>query len=112
MPKIESWHRLIKDRARCYRAMLPFNSLLRMMAMHLMKTVVFYVPGFVQRRGVYQIMPPLTIVEGTVLYFNLHFRVIFGEFLKTFEGSDSTMTPRTIDDIALGPNVNFQGGVR
>ena len=82
MPKIESWHRLIKDRARCYRAMLPFNSLLRMMAMHLMKTVVFYANEFAWRRGMSQITHPITIVEGGALDFNLHFRVIFGEFCK------------------------------
>ena len=41
VPKIERWHRVIKERARCYCAMLPYENLPRMMVIHLMKTAVF-----------------------------------------------------------------------
>ena len=57
-------------------------------------------------------MSPLAIVEGTVLDYNLHFRVIFGEFLQTYEGARNDMTSRCVDAIALGPNGNLQGGIR
>ena len=57
-------------------------------------------------------LPPLTIIEGTVLDFHLHFRVIYGEFVQTYEGTDNTMNGRTIDAIALGPSSNLQGGIR
>ena len=44
--------------------------------------------------------------------YNLHFRVIYGEFLQTYEGTKNDMTPRTVDAIAMGPNGNLQGGIR
>ena len=44
---IERYHRVIKERARCYYAMLPFDNLPRMMVVHLMSTVVFYLNSFV-----------------------------------------------------------------
>ena len=40
--KVERWNRVIKERGRCYCEMLP-----RMMAVHLMKTIVFYINDFV-----------------------------------------------------------------
>ena len=92
--------------------MLPFGHLPRMIVVHLMTMVVFYINDFVWNRGVSQILTPLTIVEGNVLDFHLHFRVIYGEFVQTFEGSDNTMAPRTVDAIMMGPTGNLQGGVR
>ena len=53
----------------------------------------------------------MSLVEGIVLDFNLHFRVMFGEFVQTYEGTSNTMVPRTVDAIALGPSGNLQGGV-
>jgi len=92
--------------------MLPFDVLPRMAVVHLMKTVIFYVNAFVWLKGVSQTLSPLSIVEGTVLDFNLHFKVIFGEFVQTCEGTDNTMKARTVDALALGPNGNLQGGIR
>ena len=57
-----------------------------MIVMHLMKKVALHMNAFVWRRGLSQIITPLTTLEGVALDFNLHFRVIFGEFLQTFEG--------------------------
>ena len=111
VPKIERWHRMIKKRVHYYYAMLPFNSLPRMMVKHLMKTVLFYVNKFASMLGVSQIMPTLNIVEGAALDFNFHFRVIFEEFLQSFEGTDNTMIPRTIDAIAIITTGNFQVGI-
>ena len=91
--------------------MLPFNSLPRVMVMHSMKMLVLHVIAFTCRRGVSQIILLLTIAEGVALGFNLHFRAIFEYFLQTFGGTDNTMTPRTIDAIAIGPTGNLQGGI-
>ena len=92
--------------------MVPFDSLPRMMVVQLMITVVFYINAFAWQKGVSQILSPLTIVEGTALDYNLHFRVIFGEFVQTYEGTSNDMAPRCVDAIALGPNGNLQGGIR
>ena len=54
--------------------------------------------------------PPLAIVEGVSLDYNLHFRVIFGEFVQTYEGTRNDMTSRCVDAIALEPTGNLRGG--
>ena len=50
--QIERFHRLIEERCRCYYAMQPYNSFPRMMVVHLMITVIFYINAFVWRSGV------------------------------------------------------------
>ena len=45
--EIERSHHVIKERCRCYYAMQPHNSLLRMIVVHLIIIVVFYVNAFV-----------------------------------------------------------------
>ena len=109
---IERFHRVIEERCRCYYAMLPFDSLPRMMVVHLLITVVFYINAFVWKKGVSKFLSPLAIVEGTVVDYNLHFKVIFGEFVQTYEGTKNDMGARCVDAIALGPNGNLQGGIR
>ena len=59
-----------------------------------------------------QIIPPFTIVEGVVFDHNLQFRVMFGEHVQTFEGSNDTMEPHTVAAFGLGPTGNLQGGLR
>ena len=115
VPDIERHHWVLKERARCYCATLlkvDINTLPRIMVNHLMTTVNFYVNAFVWRRGVSQILPPITIVEGLVVNFNKYFHVIFGEYMHTYEGTDNTMKVRTVAALALGPSGNLQGGVR
>lgn len=77
-----------------------------------MITVIFHVNIFVWQLRVSKILPQLTIVEGTCLDYNIHFGVICGEFVQTYEGIRNDMTPSSVDAIALGPNGNFQGGIR
>lgn len=112
VPDIERMIRVIKERARCYFTMLPYQRLPKMMIIHLIITVVFYINAFVWKHGVSQILSPITIVEGVVLDFNLHFHVIFGEYIHTFEGTNNDMSPWTVSSLALGPSENFQGGIR
>ena len=109
--KMERFHRVVEERARCYYTMLPFDYLPRIMVIHLMITICFYVNAFVWLKGISQVLPPITIVEGIVLDYNLHFRVIFGEFIQTYEGTKNDMSKRTIDAIALEPASNMQGGI-
>ncbi|OEU08874.1 hypothetical protein FRACYDRAFT_249219 [Fragilariopsis cylindrus CCMP1102] len=112
VPAIERFIRVIKERCRCYYAMLPFKSLPRIMVIHLLITVMFYINAFVWRKGVSQYLSPLTILEGVVLDYNLHFQVIFGEYIHTYDETTNTMKSRSVEAIALGPNGNLQGGIR
>ena len=47
-----------------------------------------------------------------MLDYNLNFRVIFGEFFQSYEGTKRDMTPRMIDTIALGKNGDLKGDMR
>ena len=49
---------------------------------------------------------------GVALDHNLHFHLIFGKFVQTFEVSNNTMEPRTVDAFGLGTTGNLQGGLR
>ena len=112
VPEIERLIRVIKERARCYYAMLPYDKIPRMMVIHLLITVVFYINAFVWKNGVSQFLSPTTIVEGLALDYNTHFHVLFGEYLHTYEGTTNDMKRRTVGAIALGPSGNSQGGIR
>ena len=86
VPEIERYHRTIKERMRCYYAMLPFLPYLpRMMVIHMLMTVVFYMNAFVWDQGVSEHLPPVTLIEGLVLDYWKHFHVIPGEYVHTFE---------------------------
>jgi hypothetical protein len=111
-PMIERFIRVIKERCRCYYAMLPFDDIPRIMIIHLLKTVMFYINAFIWKKGVSPFLSPMTILEGVVLDYNLHFQVIFGEYLHTYEVTTNTMKSRTVGSIALGPTGNLQGGIR
>ena len=115
IPEIERFIRVLKERARCYFAMLrrvEIHTVPKQMIMQLMRTVVFYVNAFVWRKGVSQILPPVTIVEGLKMHFKKHFHVIYGEYMMTFEGTTNGMDSRTTGVLAMGPSTNVQGGIR
>ena len=115
VPEIERYIRVLKERARCYFAILDeveIYTLPRQMVIHLMITVNFYMNTFVWRKGVSQILPPITIVTGLVPDFKKHFHVLYGEYCNTYEGTTNTMKLRTVGALALGPSGNTQGGVR
>lgn len=114
VPTIKQMKQLLKERARCYYAMLvkaKIFSLPKQMVMQLVITISFYVNAFVWHRGVSQVLPPLIIVEGMVLDFNKHFHVIFGEYVHTYEGTTNNMKLRTVCALALGPSGNLQGSI-
>ena len=82
------------------------------MVIHLMITVNFYINTFVWRKGISQILPPLTIVKGLVPDANKHFHILYGEYCNTYEGTTNTMELRTVGALALESTGNTQGGVR
>ena len=115
VPEIERYIRVLKERARYYFAILDeveIYTLPRQMVIHLMITVNFYMNTFVWRKGVSQILPPITIVTGLVPDFKKHFHVLYGEYCNTYKGTTNTMKLRTVGALALGPSGNTQGGVR
>ena len=78
VPKIERFHRVLKESARCYNVMIQFYYLPRMMVVHLMITFTFYEHYFLFLKGMLQVLPPLIVIEGDALDHNFHFCVMFG----------------------------------
>jgi hypothetical protein len=111
-PMIERFIRVVKERCRCYYAMMPFDDIPRIVIIHLLITVMFYINAFVWKKGVSPFLSPMTILEGVVLDYNLHFQVIFGEYAHTYEETTNNMKRRTVGAVALGPTGNLQGGIR
>ena len=99
---------------RCYYTMLPFAPYLpRMMVIHMLTTVVFYINAFMWDKGVgvSEHLPPVTLIEGIVLDYRKHFHVIPGKYIHTFEDLDNTGASCTVGGVELGPIINLQGGV-
>ena len=63
-------------------------------------------------KGVSQFSSPLTILEGIVVDYNLHFRVIFGEYAHTYDTTANTTTSHTVDATSLGFTGDLQSGAR
>ena len=63
-------------------------------------------------KDVSKVLPLLTTIEGITLDYHLHFRVMHGEFVQTYEGTRNDMSLRTVDALVLVPNGNMQGSIR
>ena len=85
VPVIEHFIRVIKERCCASIAMLPFDLFPRQLNVSLLKTVVFYINAFPWSSGASQEFSPLTIVEGFVLDYHIHFQAILGEYGQTYE---------------------------
>ena len=92
--------------------MVLFDYLPRMVVVQLMIIVVFYINTFIWINGLSKVLPPIMIIESIVLDFNIYFKFIFREFIQTYKETDNTITPRTIDAIALGLCGNLQGRIQ
>ena len=92
--------------------MTPFDHLKRITMVYLLITVVFCVNDFAWNKVASKMLPPLTIVEGILLDFNLHFRVTRGEFSQTYEVIDNNMSLRAVGVMELGSCGDLQGGLR
>ena len=111
VPEVERLIRTIKERCRCFFALIPFKKIPHRMAIELVNTCIFYINAFPWISGPEKTLSPFTIVQGRHLNYHKHFQVIFGEYAQTYEGTDNTMKARTVGAIALGPTGNAQGGV-
>ena len=46
VPKIERFHKVVKEQCQCYYELLLFENLPRIVVVHLMKTLLFYISSF------------------------------------------------------------------
>lgn len=79
------------------------------MVLEMLQCIVFYLNAFPWTGGVLTTESPMTLLEGTYLDFNLHFKVIFGKFGMVYTGIDNTMNLQAVGAIAMGLSGNYQG---
>jgi Reverse transcriptase (RNA-dependent DNA polymerase) len=109
IPDIERFIRTVKDRTRSTYRMLPFKHIPRIVLIHLVKNVVFWLNSFPARDGVSNDMSPRCIMTGKEIDYNKHVRLEFGEYVQTHEEHDNSMIDRTLGAICLGPTGNEHG---
>ena len=105
--RIECFHRVIEERARLCHVILTFNSIPRTLVAYLMIAIVFCISDFSRMSRASKALHPFAIAEGTVLDYNLNFRVMLGEFAQACKGSLNDVTHRRADALELGLNVNL-----
>jgi hypothetical protein len=105
---------VIKERARDIVSTLPFKNLPGRMIIELIHFVVLWLNAFPPSSGVSNTYSPRTIMTGTTLEYNKHYRLPFGTYVETHEENDPTNTivERTRGSICLGPTANFQGSYK
>ena len=109
VPEIERCIRLLKDRIRSGRRMLPFARVPRITLIHLAKNAVFWLNSFPVKDGASEEFSPRCIMTGQSISCTRHVRLEFGECAQTHEEHDNSMTERTMGAICLGPTGNSQG---
>jgi hypothetical protein len=110
VPEIERQIRVIKERARAIRSTLPFKRMPNRMIVELINFVVLWLNAFPPSSGISKTYSPRTIMTGTTLDYNKHFKLPFGAYVETHEMNTptNTMKERTRTAICLGPTANFQ----
>jgi hypothetical protein len=83
VPKIERKIRVIKERARAIVSTLPFKNLPSRMIIKLIDFVVLWLNASLLSSGVSNTYSLMTIMMGTTLDYNKHFRLPFGAYVET-----------------------------
>ena len=68
--------------------MLPFVKIPKMMIVHMILMVSFYVNTFLPKSGISDHLSHMTIVEGVKPEHNKRFKVIPGKYAEIFKGLD------------------------
>jgi hypothetical protein len=110
MGDVERYVCTVKERMRATYNTLPFTHMPTRLVIEMAKQAMFWLhSAFPRADGVSDHMSPREIMTGQKLDYARHCRFEFGEYVKTHEEHDSSMTPRTIGALALRPTGNAQG---
>ena len=105
-PAIERYIHTIKDRSRLVWSTLPFKKVPVRMIIDLVATSVFWFHVFPHHDSISTTMSPREILTGITLDYNHHCKHQYGDYVKTHDQHDNTMSLRTIFYIALRPTGN------
>ena len=109
VPEIERHIRTLKERVRCVRNMLPFESIPKRLVIEMVYYATFWLNCFPSKEGISNSLSPRTIITGSKVDYLKHCKLEFGEYVQVHEQHDNTLATRTVGAIALRPNGNAQG---
>ena len=114
VPEIERHISLIKERVRCTTRDFPFNTIPRMVFIHVVYTCVMWINAITRKAGAVQGISPRELVTGRTVNYKRDCRSCIGGYAKA--STDTIVTndnmPRTYSCIALGPPGNRQGSAK
>lgn len=112
IPVIEREIRYVKEKLRAAYDALLFSIIPRVMKIALLKNEVFWINMFPRRSSTSRTLGARTIVQGSMLDYRIHCRVLFGSYYQVHKDRKitNTMEPRTTGAITLHNLGNTQGG--
>jgi hypothetical protein len=114
VPDIERRIRVVKERVRSARHSLPFNTVPKLIMIHIIFHCVKLLNHFPAKGGISDYHSPKTIMTGETLHFKKHLSLQIGQYCQVHEEDNprNSQLPRTKGAICLGPSGNIQGGYK
>ena len=112
VPEIERRVRTVKERVRCIRQNLPFNRIPVLLVIYIVFTAVRLLNHFPQKKGISDMVSPMTIMTGDTLDYAKDFCLQVGQYCQVHEEElpRSSDIARSQGAIVLSPTGNLQGG--
>jgi hypothetical protein len=85
IPEIEQIIRVVKERCRATRHILPFQRIPKLLTIHIVLNVVKLLNLFLTKGGVSEIISPKTIISGKTLDYKNHLSLQVGQYCQVHE---------------------------
>ena len=114
VPEIEQRIRVVKERCRAVRHILPFKRIPKLLTTHIVLNVVKLLNFFPTKGGVSDSLSPKTIMSGETLNYKKQLILQVGQYCQVHEDKTprNSQVARTKGTISLGPSGNLQGGFK
>jgi hypothetical protein len=112
--EVERRIRVVKERCRATRHILPFERIPKLITIHIVLNVVKLLNFFPTKGGVSETLSPKTIMLGDTLDYRKHLSLQIGQYCQVHEEDHprNSQLARTKGAISLGPSGNLQGGFK
>ena len=113
VPLIENANKTIKQRIRSVWSTLPYREHMpRLITQELVGFATVWVNTNIPKNGISKTMSPREIMTGVKMDYKKHCKAPFGCYAQVYQGTDNSMTERTVAAICLGPTFNQSGSYK
>jgi hypothetical protein len=114
IPEIERIIRVVKERCRATRHILPFTHILKLLMIHIVLNVIKLQNCFPTKGAVSETLSPKIIMSGETLDYKKHLSLHVGKYYQVHEEDipQNSQLSHTKGAISLGPSGNLQGGFK